>query len=304
MDGLFLIDKPRGLTSHDVVRAVRRLLKTRRVGHTGTLDPMATGVLPVAVGDGTRLVQFLMAGDKSYRATLKLGEDTETYDAEGAVTSQRPVPDFSETQICAACQSFVGEIDQIPPMFSAIKKDGVALHRLARQGIEIEREARRVTISRIDVLEVRLPFVTLEIDCSKGTYIRSLAYDLGQVLGTGAHLTELRRTRNGFFTEKDCVELAALQAMDISEFPVLSPLDALRGFPLVNLSSEAAKALGFGIPPALSGLVGECKAEPGDVVGLVYENRLAALARFAPERQKERRGDFELIRVLNPSNPE
>ncbi len=274
MDGLLLIDKPRGLTSHDVVRSVRRLLKTRRVGHTGTLDPMATGVLPVAVGDGTRLVQFLMAGDKSYRATLKLGEETETYDAEGTVTSRLPVPDFSETQIRAACQAFVGEIDQIPPMFSAIKKDGVALHRLARQGIEIEREARRVTISRIDVLEVRLPFVTLEIDCSKGTYIRSLAYDLGRALGTGAHLTELRRTRNGFFTEKDCVALAALQAMDTAEFPLLSPIDALRGFPLVVLNVEAVKALGFGIPPGLSGLVGECKAEPGDVVGLVYENRL------------------------------
>jgi tRNA pseudouridine55 synthase len=210
MNGILLIDKPQGMTSHDVVRRVRRLLRTRRVGHTGTLDPLATGVLPVAVGEATRIVQFLMEGDKTYRAVLKLGEITTTQDAEGEVLERRPVEGITVEAVIAAARSFAGVIHQLPPMYSALKKDGVPLYRLARQGIEVERESREVRIDRLQILDVDLPLVTLEVDCSKGTYVRTLCHDLGLALGTGAHLVALRRTRSGSFTEADCVKLEQL----------------------------------------------------------------------------------------------
>jgi len=302
MHGLLIIDKPQGLTSHDVVRRVRRLFRTKRVGHTGTLDPMATGVLPVAIGEGTKLVQFLMAGAKSYRATLKLGETTDTYDAEGTILQRRPLPPLTSDDIVRCCQKFIGDIQQTPPMFSAIKKNGIPLHQLARQGIEVEREPRNVEILRIEVLEVSLPYVTLEVDCGKGTYIRSLAHDLGEELGTGAHLTALRRTRNGFFDEADAVPLDRLESMPVTDIPLLSPLEAMKGFALLPVSIDAARALKFGIPPALEAIEGPCSIAEGDTAGLIYDGRLLAVVRFAPGRQKERRGDFELLRVMIPGD--
>jgi len=298
MHGLLILDKPQGLTSHDVVRRVRRFFRTKRVGHTGTLDPMATGVLVVAIGEGTKLVQFLMAGHKSYRATLKLGETTDTYDAEGTITQRRTVPPLTVEEVGRCCRKFVGSIEQIPPMFSAIKKNGTPLHRLARQGIEVDRESRNVEISRIEVLAVDLPYVTLEVDCAKGTYIRTLAHDLGEELGTGAHLTALRRTRNGSFDETDAVSLERLENTPVSEVSCLSMVQAMRGFALLEISADAAQALSFGIPPGLHAIEGPCSVEEGDTVGLVHEGRLLAVARFAPQRQKEKRGDFELIRVM------
>ncbi|BCA79522.1 tRNA pseudouridine(55) synthase TruB [Desulfuromonas sp. AOP6] len=299
MHGLLIIDKPQGMTSHDVVRRVRRFFRTKRVGHTGTLDPMATGVLPVAIGEATKIVQFLMAGQKRYRATLKLGETTDTYDAEGTITQCRPVPPITFADIARCCQKFTGNIEQIPPMFSAIKKNGTPLHRLARQGIEVEREPRNVEISRIEVLEVSLPYVTLEVDCGKGTYIRSLAHDLGEELAVGAHLTALRRTRNGFFDEGDAVSLERLETASIADIPLLSPLEALRGFALLQVSTEAARALRFGIPPGLQSIEGPCSLNEGDTAGLVHGGHLLAVVRFAPGRQRERRGDFEFLRVMN-----
>jgi tRNA pseudouridine55 synthase len=291
MNGILLIDKPQGMTSHDVVRRVRRLLRTRRVGHTGTLDPLATGVLPVAVGEATRIVQFLMEGDKTYRAVLKLGETTTTQDAEGEVLERRPADGITAEAVMAAARSFAGVIHQLPPMYSALKKDGVPLYRLARQGIEVERESREVRIDRLQVLDVDLPLVTLEVDCSKGTYVRTLCHDLGLALGTGAHLVALRRTRSGSFTEADCVTLEQLETDGTATPPHLSVDEALRGMPALDIDAEAVRRLPTAsrrrsllnaAPAALKRLSASCTAEPcWPLPG-------------SPGRLSEKRGDFEL----------
>lgn len=298
MNGILLIDKPQGMTSHDVVRRVRRLLRTRRVGHTGTLDPLATGVLPVAVGEATRIVQFLMEGDKTYRAVLKLGETTTTQDAEGEVLERRPAEGITPEAVIAAARSFEGVIHQLPPMYSALKKDGVPLYRLARQGIEVERESREVRIDRLQILDVDLPLVTLEVDCSKGTYVRTLCHDLGLALGTGAHLVALRRTRSGSFTEADCITLEQLETDGTATPPHLSVDEALRGMPALEVDAEAARRLADGIPPALASLSAAPGCPEGEAVRLMHGGNLLAVARFAPGRLSEKRGDFELLRVF------
>ncbi len=185
---------------------------------------MATGVLVVAVGEATRIVEFLMAGEKTYRAVMKLGEITDTQDAEGKILERRPVEGVGREEIEAACAAFTGHIRQVPPMYSALKKNGVSLHRLARQGIEVERASRAIEINRLTITAVDLPHVHLEIDCSKGTYIRTLAHDLGASLGPGAHLSALRRVRSGSFSETDCVDLAALEKADGSAAAALLPI--------------------------------------------------------------------------------
>lgn len=303
MNGLLIIDKPQGMTSHDVVRRVRRLLHTRRVGHTGTLDPLATGVLPVAVGEATRIVQFLMEGEKTYRAVLRLGETTTTQDAEGEVLERRPVAGVTAEAVFAAARLFEGDIRQIPPMYSALKKDGVPLYRLARQGLEVEREAREVRIERLQILDVNLPLVTFEVDCSKGTYVRTLCHDLGEALGTGAHLVALRRTRSGDFTEADCIQLEQLEATATPP-SLLSVTDALRSMPALEVDQVAARRLGDGVPPALSGLTATPDCRDGEIVRLVHARALLAIARFAPGRENEKRGDFELLRVFNAARAE
>ncbi|MBE0597694.1 MAG: tRNA pseudouridine(55) synthase TruB [Desulfuromonadales bacterium] len=299
MTGLLIIDKPQGMTSHDVVRRVRRLLHTRRVGHAGTLDPMATGVLQVAVGEATRLVEFLMGGEKSYRAVLKLGESTDTQDAEGTVLERRPLGDLDRQTIEAACLPLTGCIRQRPPMYSALKRNGVPLYTLARQGIEVERDERQVQINRLQVLEVQLPLVTLEVDCTKGTYIRTLAHDLGEALGCGAHLTALRRTRSGPFTAGESVALAQLEAEAPAQPPLIPLREALRGFPVLRLNVEAVGRLRNGIPPTVAQLEGELP-EAGAVVLLLTGEELRAVARYAPLREEETRGDFVLLRVFHP----
>jgi tRNA pseudouridine55 synthase len=299
MNGLLIIDKPQGITSHDVVRRVRRLFKTRRVGHAGTLDPLATGVLPVAVGDGTRIVQFLMEGDKSYCATLKLGEITDTQDAEGEILERRPVEGVTGEMIAQACRSLVGTISQVPPMYSALKKDGIPLYKLARRGIEVSRQARQVQIRRLFIREIRLPYVTLEVDCSKGTYVRTLCHDLGLAIGPGAQMSALRRTRNGFFTEAESISLEDLEARDLPQALLLSLAEALRGYPALEIGSVAANRLKDGIPPRLSEMTGPISCAEGEVLTLLGSGALLAVARFAPSRPKEKRGDFELLRVFN-----
>jgi len=302
MDGLLIIDKELGLTSNDVVRKVRRLLGQRRVGHCGTLDPLATGVLPVAVGRATRLVEFLMEGEKTYRATLKLGEITATQDAEGEVIDRRDWTGVSESAIMAAATTLTGPIEQIPPMYSALKRDGVPLYKLARQGVEVVREARAITIFRLDVLAINLPFVTIEVDCSKGTYIRTLAHDLGLLLGCGAHLTALRRTRNGRFKEEQSITLTALEDhLKSGGVPPLFDLfAAMSGVPHCPLTAAAAQRLSDGVPPELSGLTAPVTAAVGELVLLTYAEAMLAIARYAPGREREVRGDFELLRVFLP----
>jgi tRNA pseudouridine55 synthase len=199
LSGVLLVDKGQDMTSHDVVAVTRCHLNTPKVGHCGTLDPMATGLLIVVVGQATKIQDLLMAEEKEYDGTLTLGRVTTTQDAEGETLAEKPVPTLSEEQIRAAFDQFKGDFYQLPPMVSAIKKDGVPLYKLARQGKEIEREKRFVSVYRYQIREISLPHIHFTVVCSKGFYVRTYAHDIGDVLGCGAHLSALRRTRSGKF---------------------------------------------------------------------------------------------------------
>jgi tRNA pseudouridine55 synthase len=212
MSGILNLDKPAGWTSHDVVAWVRRVLSEKRVGHAGTLDPMATGVLLVCVGQATRVVEYLTAGQKVYRAEAQLGVTTDTYDADGQVTATAPIPTLTAADLSSALAGFVGEIQQRPPAYSAIKQDGEAAYRKARRGEAVELPARPVTIHGIELLDwdPAAAKLSIEVTCGPGTYIRSLTYDLGLALGCGAVLTRLTRTRSSQFAIEDAVDLDTL----------------------------------------------------------------------------------------------
>jgi len=249
MDGILVIDKPGGWTSHDVVARVRRLTRATRVGHTGTLDPMATGVLVVCIGRATRVVEHMVGHDKRYRAVIRLGMETDTYDVEGRVTAQYPV-DVSEASLRSTLQGFTGDIHQVPPMYSALKRDGKKLVDLARRGVEVEREPRRVTIYSIDVLSFDPPTATIDVYCSAGTYIRSLAHDVGRALGCGAIISALTRTAAGDFTLEQAVSLDRFEAaVDDGSWPsLLLPLDAgLAAFPAITIDEDDAKRARHGM---------------------------------------------------------
>ena len=239
--GVLNIDKPQGLTSHDVVARVRKLMGTRRVGHAGTLDPLATGVLLVCVGPATRIVEYLQQGRKIYETTIRLGQSTNTYDADGEITAQAPVPDFHLDDLEQALDAFRGDIVQTPPIYSAIKKDGQPLYKLARAGKKVEAPTRHVTIDAIELLSWQNPLLELRITCSPGTYIRAIAHDVGQALGVGGHVQTLRRVASGSWRVEDAVTLAELQEekQDLSRY-----LHGLRGalsmLPPVILTAELA----------------------------------------------------------------
>lgn len=217
-DGVLLIDKPTEHTSHDVVARIRGILRMKRVGHAGTLDPMATGLLVVLLGKATKLSQFLMSVDKCYTGSVTLGKITNTQDAEGEVMETRPVPAFGEAQVAAALRGMVGDQYQIPPMFSAIKIKGQPLYKAARAGEEIEREPRFIRVKRFELTRWAPPDVLdFVVDCTKGTYVRTLAHDLGQKLGCGAHLSALRRISSGALHVDRAVTLEALQKMKPAE---------------------------------------------------------------------------------------
>ncbi len=248
MDGVLLVDKPIGPTSHDVVAAVRRALKTKKVGHTGTLDPMASGVLPLCIGEATKLVQFVVEGDKTYRATVALGVRTDTYDAQGQVTARATVPPLSRAQLEAALSKFRGTFDQLPPMFSAVKIDGKKLYEHARAGEVVERAARPVTVRRLELLGHEASSLELEIDCSKGFFVRALADDLGEALGCGAHLSALRRTRVGTFTIEQSIPLATLEAGGpaVASGRLISLENAVSGLPDLVVDEAAARKVRCG----------------------------------------------------------
>ena len=215
-DGMLAISKDKGLTSHDVVNRVRRILGQKKIGHTGTLDPMAEGVLPVCLGSGTKLTELFVGDDKQYRAVIRLGMTTDTQDMTGEVLSTcDDLPD--EEQIREVVSGFLGEQMQLPPMYSAVKVNGRKLYQYARAGVEVERKARKIVISSIRVEQTDLPYVTVLVDCSKGTYIRTLCQDIGDRLGCGGVLSQLTRTRSGSFLLEDCISLAQLAAMETEE---------------------------------------------------------------------------------------
>lgn len=210
MDGIFCIDKAAGMTSHDVTSAVRRLARQKRVGHAGTLDPAATGVLPICLGEATRVAEYLSDSGKAYRATIRFGRETDTYDSEGRTTAEAPVT-IDEDDIRETLPAFLGTQLQVPPAFSAIKRGGQPSYKLARAGQEMSMEARQVSISALTIVSFQSPDLVLDVECGKGTYIRSLAFDLGRKLGPGAYLAALIRTRNGPFTLAESLTLDALK---------------------------------------------------------------------------------------------
>ena len=211
IDGVLVVDKAAGMTSHDVVAITRRALDTRKVGHCGTLDPLATGLLILTLGRGTKIQDLLMSEDKEYVGTLKLGEVTDSQDADGRVTASSPVPEFSKEQLDAAFAKFHGDFYQTPPMVSAIKKDGVPLYKLARQGKVVEREPRFVHVYAHEILAVRPQEIDFRVMCSKGFYVRTYAHEIGAELGCGAHLKSLRRTKSGRFSVEGAVTVAELK---------------------------------------------------------------------------------------------
>jgi tRNA pseudouridine55 synthase len=293
VDGVLLIDKPSGPTSSDVVLRVRRWLGEEKVGHTGTLDPMATGLLPLCLGRATRLSAFLIDADKEYRATLRLGIRTDSADAQGKVVAERPVPAPTAEAIEPALATLRGPQQQVPPMHSAVKVEGKRLYKLAHQGREIARAARSIVVQALVLEELALPFLTLRISCSKGTYVRVLAEDLGERLGCGAHLTALRRLRSGRFVLEDALPLDDLERLapearraQVAER--LIPMEqALEGMASLRVDDREAEGLSHGRAPRR-----EVGALRGPVALLDPDGRLLALAEALPDR-------LRLVRVLN-----
>jgi tRNA pseudouridine55 synthase len=217
LEGALLIDKPSGPTSHDVVDAIRRQFRIKKVGHCGTLDPNATGLLIIVLGRGTKLSEKLMGDDKVYEGTMKFGETTDSYDADGELVTSLPVPPMTLDELNASAATFIGDQMQVPPMVSAIKKNGVPLYKLARKGVEVEREPRLIHIYNFRFTAYQEPIGTFKLASTKGTYVRSIAHDLGQKLGCGAHLTTLRRSVSGKFDVADATPLDAILRLTTAE---------------------------------------------------------------------------------------
>jgi tRNA pseudouridine55 synthase len=270
--GFFNIDKPAGMTSHDVVAKIRRSLQLKKVGHAGTLDPMATGVLIVCVGGATRLSEYVMHAVKRYRARVQLGVTTDTYDAEGAVQQVRDATAIRREDVEAVLNSFLGDIQQVPPMYSAIKQGGRKLYDLARAGETVEREARAVRIEALEIIEWSPPQFTVDVVCSAGTYIRSLAYDVGEALGVGAHLAGLIRTASGAFRLESAIPLDDLLATADWRTHLIAPQTALRDWPVLQLDDAQCTDILHGRK-----ILGD--AAVGDGLALAYrsDGRLMAI---------------------------
>lgn len=275
-----MVDKPVGLTSHDVVQVIRKGTNIRRAGHTGTLDPRASGVLVVLIGPAVRLSEYVSASDKRYQAILQLGASTDTYDADGTVTRSRPVEHITELQFEEALKGFIGEIEQIPPPYSAVKVKGRKAYEMAREGEEVDLAPRKIKVYTLDLLEWAPPEAVIDVYCSSGTYVRSLAHDLGEKLGCGAHLIGLRRTRSGRFTLRDAVPLRKLRESFESGnwYQYLIPAaEALSDWPALDLSEEQVEMIRHGhrIPAQVG--------SPAQVRGVSADGELVALLGYIPE---------------------
>ncbi|HHE3507047.1 TPA: tRNA pseudouridine(55) synthase TruB [Pasteurella multocida] len=251
IDGVFLLDKPQGMSSNDIMQKVKRVFQANKAGHTGALDPLATGMLPICLGEATKFSQFLLDADKRYQVTAKLGERTDTSDAEGQVVETREVQ-VDVQDILAALPYFRGELMQVPTMFSALKHQGKPLYEYARAGITVEREARPITIFDLQFIAYDAPYLTLEVHCSKGTYIRTLVDDLGEYLGCGAHVTVLRRTAVANYPVEAMMDwdtlqvLAAQQDLALLDQHLLPTDSAVSVLPALHLNQEQSKAISFG----------------------------------------------------------
>jgi tRNA pseudouridine55 synthase len=262
IDGIILLDKPLGMTSNHALQHVKRLYNAEKAGHTGSLDPLATGLLPICFGEATKYSQHLLDADKVYRTVMRLGQKTTTADAEGEVISERPIPELTAADIENVLAKFRGELKQVPSMYSALKKDGRPLYELARQGIEVEREARTIHIYRLELLKVEPLFWQLDVACSKGTYIRNLVEDIGEALGCGAHVVELRRLASGPFQLQENLGLEDLrqlaeQGFETLDALLLPPWAAMADKPKITLTDNSTYYLMHGNPVQVNGLPAE-----------------------------------------------
>lgn len=286
-DGILLVDKESGESSYDVVRKMKRLSGIKKVGHAGTLDPFSTGLLILMLGQGTKLMPFLMQGAKRYRAVIRLGVETDTYDLEGRVVDERSVPEMSPAALGDALKGFVGEIEQVPPAFSAVHVEGTRAYKLARKGIEVQLRRRRVVVHGIELLSVDLPFLSVEVHCSAGTYLRSLAHDLGVQLKTGAHLTRLRRIASGSFLVDDAVDsdlLAGEKGRDHWRKRMLPLARSLPHVPKVGIGKALAAKIRNGYQPARAEVPAgrEDTEAAGKHTQLLCDGELVAVIETAP----------------------
>ncbi len=292
MNGVIVIDKPAGITSHDVVARVKRVLRAKKVGHLGILDPIATGVLPLVINNATKLARFLEGERKEYMATMKLGEETDTYDAEGSIINRGDFTSLTGGDIASALNGFTGRIKQVPPMYSAVKLGGTPLYKLARKGIVVDRPPKEVEIYSIEVVKVEPPYVELYVKCSRGTYLRTLCHDAGRTLGCGAHLASLNRTRSGPFSIEESVSLSSDKETLVRRLLTVEKL--LSRFKPVNVSREEALRIKRGNVPELNG-TGSFSSSlcDGEMVRFVYKEALLALACYSG------RDTFKLEKVFN-----
>ena len=246
MDGVISIFKNTGMTSFDVVRIVKKASGTKKVGHTGTLDPEASGVLPVCIGKGTKIIDYIMNSDKVYEVEFKLGIKTTTYDLEGEIIEENNPSNINNEEILNAINSFKGEYSQVPPMYSALKQNGVRLYELARKGIEVEREGRLIKIYNIEDIKINNPNVSMKVTCSKGTYIRSLCYDIGEKLGVGAAMTKLKRTKTSKFSEEESINISDINSDNINDF-IISIEDALDSYDKLVVLNKYSRLLINGV---------------------------------------------------------
>jgi tRNA pseudouridine55 synthase len=275
VSGVLVVDKPIGMTSHDVVQVIRKGTGIRRAGHTGTLDPRASGVLVILIGPAVRLSEYVSASDKRYQATIRLGSSSDTYDSEGEITDNFEDIDITEEQFDEVLQDFIGEMEQVPPPYSAVKVKGRKAYEMARKGEEVDLEPRIINVYSLEVLEWAPPEAVIDVYCSSGTYVRSLANDLGKRLGTGAYLVGLRRTKSGRFTLRDAVPLRRLQeAFDAGDWyrHLIPAAEALSDWPMIELDGDQMELVRHGHRvPAEPGIKGWARgvSEQGDLVALL-----------------------------------
>lgn len=302
VDGILLVDKEEGEISFDVIRRVRQVLPDRKIGHAGTLDPLATGLLILLLGQGTKLSRWIMSQGKIYEGTLRLGIETDTLDSTGKILAERPVPDMGPEELDKACRRLEGEIEQRPPRFSAVKVKGKRAYRLARKGASFDLPRRSVFVESLEVLSADLPFVTLRVRCSAGTYVRSLFADLGKMLNTGAHLTRLRRIASGTFRVDDAVASGSIQRdcdPALLERKIIPLHKAVPGMATLHVDESLARKIRRGYQPAWNELTG---GSPGvnrerGYVKIIHGEELIAVASLFEEEDRHVRA--KLVRVFH-----
>jgi tRNA pseudouridine55 synthase len=304
MNGFVVINKPAGITSHDVVSTVRKILKMKKVGHTGTLDPFATGVLPIALGEATKAISYLDESIKEYLAVMRLGISTDTQDYTGNVIREGVYHHLTHDLVRQVFSTFVGTIQQVPPMFSAVKQSGIRLYKLARQGVDVIREPRVINILSINLEKIDLPSITFRVRCSRGTYVRTLANDIGDMLGCGAHLAELHRTMSGIFIQDDSItieKLALLKDQGSLAENVISPHFSLSHLRDMTLTEQGIVKIRQGVIPSRN----DFQAFPvdgflaGEKVMFSHKNKLLAVAEIISPQWSEEVKNMRFLRVFN-----